>query len=100
MALDPTVVALIGTIMGGVGLKIAEYFLGKGRVKVDDASRIRDELRLEITALRTENHQLETERDKWRSDYYALYQKNMGVTTDLQLLRGQYDKQAQAPPVE
>ena len=98
MALDPTVVALIGTIMGGVGLKVAEHFLGKGKVKIDDASRIRDELRMEIASLKADNTHLEAEVDKWRDAYYKMYQQHVGVITDLQLLKGQYDQQPQGPP--
>lgn len=86
--MDPTVVALIGTIMGGVGLKITEAWLGKNRVRVDDASKIRDELRLELTALRAENQQLEQEVDKWRADYYQIYAEKIKLATQLQLLEG------------
>ena len=85
MAVDPTVVALVGTIMGGVGLKVAEHWLGKGKVKVDDAARLRDELRMEITAQREEIRQLEADVEKWRKEYYDLFQKYMSLETDLKL---------------
>lgn len=85
MAVDPTVVALIGTLMGGVGLKVVEHWLGKNKVKVDDASRLRDELRLEITAQREEIRQLEQEVDKWRKEYYDLFLKYTALETDLKL---------------
>lgn len=85
MAVDPTIVALIGTVMGGVGLKVAEHVLGKGKVKVDDAARLRDELRLEITAQRAEISKLEQDVEKWRKDYYDLFQKYMSLETDLKL---------------
>ena len=85
MALDPTVVALVGTVMGGVGLKVAEHWLGRNKVKVDDASRLRDELRLEITAQKEEIRQLEAEVEKWRKEYYDLFQKYMSLETDLKL---------------
>lgn len=85
MAVDPTIVALIGTVMGGVGLKVAEHWLGKGKVKVDDAARLRDELRMEITTQREEIRQLEAEVEKWRKEYYDLFQKYMSLETDLKL---------------
>jgi len=85
MALDPTLVALVGTVMGGVGLKVAEHWLGRNKVKVDDASRLRDELRLEITAQKEEIRQLEAEVEKWRKEYYDLFQKYMSLETDLKL---------------
>lgn len=88
MALDPTVVALVGTIMGGVGLKVAEHWLGKNRVRIDDASRIRDELRLELTAVRAENRQLEADVEKWRSQYYDQYAVISQLKTELQIMNG------------
>lgn len=85
MALDPAWIALIGTVCGGVGLKVTEHWLGRSKIKIDDAAQIRDELRLEITAQREEIRQLEAERDKWREEYYALLQKFMAQTTELTL---------------
>lgn len=85
MAVDPTVVALIGTVMGGVGLKVVEHLLSKGKVKVDDAARLRDELRMEITTQKEEIRQLEAEVEKWRKEYYDLFQKYMSLETDLKL---------------
>lgn len=93
MAVDPTVVALVGTIMGGVGLKVAEHWLSKGKVKVDDASRMRDELRLEITSLKEDQSKLEADAIKWRNDYYAMYEKYITAQTEskieLEKLKGQ-----------
>lgn len=99
MAVDPTVVALVGTIMGGVGLKVVEHWLGKNKVKVDDASRLRDELRLEITAQREEIKQLETEVDKWRKEYYDLFLKYTQLNTDLTIaLQRIKDEVKELPP--
>lgn len=85
MALDPAWIALIGTIFGGAGLKATETWLGKNRVKVDDAAKIRDELRLEITAQREEIKQLETDVNKWRDEYYNLRDKYVSLQTELTL---------------
>lgn len=85
MAVDPTLVALFGTIMGGVGLKVAEHWLGKNKLKVDDASRLRDELRLEITSQREEIKALEAAVDKWRAEYYDLRDKYTALQTELTL---------------
>jgi predicted nuclease with TOPRIM domain len=75
VALDPAWIALIATVTGGVGLKVTEHWLGRNKVKVDEAAQIRDELRLEIAALREENKQLGAAIDKWREEYYALRDK-------------------------
>lgn len=85
MAIDPAWIALIGTVLGGVGLKIIEHWLGKNRVKIDDAARIRDELRIEITDRREEIRELEAEVEKWRGEYYALRDKYIELQTELTL---------------
>lgn len=85
--MDPTVIALIGTLMGGVGLKLAEHWLGRNKVKIDDATRLRDELRLEITALRAENKELEAEVDKWKKDYYDTYAVISQLRTEIALMK-------------
>lgn len=99
MAVDPTVVALVGTIMGGVGLKVVEHWLGKNKVKVDDATSLRAELRLEITAQREEIRQLETDVDKWRKEYYDLFLKYTQLNADLTIaLQKIKDEVRQLPP--
>lgn len=69
---QPAFLALIGTIFGGVGLKIVENFLNKSKTKEDVAAAIRRELREDVTALRTEIKTLEKEVDTWRDRYYTL----------------------------
>ena len=83
MALDPAWIALIATVCGGVGLKVIEHWLGRNKVKVDDAARIRDELRIEITSQKEEIKLLETEANSWRERYYALLEKHMNLQTEL-----------------
>lgn len=80
--LDPAWIALIGTLCGGIGLKLLEYWLGRSKVKIDEATKIRDELRRDMEALRTENRQLELDVDKWRREYYDLRDKNIERTPD------------------
>lgn len=81
MTLDPAWIALIGTLCGGIGLKVLEHWLGKSKVKIDDAARIRDELRIEITTQRTEIRELEALVDKWRTQYYALREEFIAEKT-------------------
>lgn len=83
--LDPAWIALIGTIVGSVGLKLLEHFLGKAKIKVDEASKIRDELRLEITALRDEVNKLETEVNNWREKYLDLRDTYSNLNTEYKL---------------
>lgn len=96
MALDPAWIALIGTIFGGVGLKVLEHWLGKSKVKIDEAANLRNELRVEITAQREEIKALETEVNKWRADYYDLRDKYATLNTEylitLEKLRMELDE--------
>lgn len=80
--LDPAWIALIGTICGGIGLKVVEHWLGKSKVKVDEAAKFRVELREEITAQKTEIRGLEAEVDKWKQEYYNLRDAHMELNTN------------------
>ena len=82
---DPAWIALAGTLAGTIGLRGAEHFLSKGRVKIDDAAKIRDELRLEITSNKEEIRALEAEVDKWRAAYLDLRDENIAKQTELTL---------------
>jgi chromosome segregation ATPase len=83
MHLDAGWVALIGTVFGGAGLKFAEHWLSRGRVRIDDASKIRDELRGEIVANREEIKSIEAEVEKWRAEYYNMRDKYIQLQTEL-----------------
>lgn len=69
--LDPAWIAVLGAMFGGAGLKVTEAWLGRNKVRVDDATNIRNELRLQIDDLRKENEALEDDRDTWRDKYYG-----------------------------
>jgi hypothetical protein len=69
---NPTLLALIGTVMGGSGLKVVEYYLSKRKTKTDEATTIRTELRAEVDNLRKLMKEAETEVDVWREKYFAL----------------------------
>lgn len=83
MSLDPAWIALVATVCGGVGLKVVEHWLGRNKVRIDDATQIRDELRLEIAALRDENKELEAEITKWREDYYRVRERELKLLNAL-----------------
>lgn len=83
--IDPAWIALIGTITGGVGLKVAEHYLGRGKDRIDEASRLRDELRIEINAQREEIKELEAAVDKWREEYFSLREEYLKAQTSYQI---------------
>lgn len=73
--LDPAWIALIGTLCGGIGLKVLEHWLGKSKYRSDEATQIRSELRQEVSSQKEEVRLLSTERDAWRKQYYDLRDK-------------------------
>lgn len=95
MSIDPAWIALIGTLCGGLGLKILEHWLGKSKVKIDEASKLRDELRIEIVAQRDEIKTLEAEVDKWRKDYYDLRDKYATLNTEYLIALERIKKEAE-----
>jgi hypothetical protein len=70
--MDPAVIALIGTVFGGAGLKAIESLLNRSKTQSDVASQIRAELRTDVQALRAELDKLEKELDAWKAKYYDL----------------------------
>lgn len=83
MSVDPAWIALAGTLLGGVGLKVTESWLGRAKQKSDDALVIRKELRDEVAGLKIEINSIETERDKYRNDYYDLREKHLTTQAEL-----------------
>ena len=81
---EAIIIAIIGLFSGGVAtgfLKILEKFLGKAKDKAEQDSGIRSELRLEldrklaeVKQLKEEMRQLEAEADRWRVDYWTLFE--------------------------
>lgn len=93
-ALDPAWIALIGTLCGGIGLKMMEHWLGKSKVKIDEASKLREELRIEITAGREEIKDLEKQVDEWREKFYSLRDKYAELNTQYLIALEKIKKEA------
>lgn len=54
-------IALVGTLFGGAGFKIIEWFMGRAKERDNRASHLRDEI-----------DEARDEADGWRDRYYAL----------------------------
>jgi hypothetical protein len=72
---NDALLALVGTVFGGVGLKLLEAVLGRGKRREDLATNLRNELRIELTELREDNDKLHEALDEWRTKYYRLVAK-------------------------
>lgn len=82
--LDPAWIALIGTIIATVGVKILERWLGKKDRNSTDAAQIRSELREQITTAKEEIRRLEDELDEWRAKYYEAIEELVAKRIELQ----------------
>lgn len=81
---EALIISLIGVFSGAVAtafLKILERFLGRAKDKAEADSGIRSELRIEldrkleeVKSLKLEMRNLEAEADRWRIDYWTLFE--------------------------
>lgn len=77
-------ISVIGLFSGGIGvglLEILKHYVKRSDRKVEADQELRQELRLEldrkiaeIDALKQEMRKLEDAADKWRLDYWALFE--------------------------
>ncbi|ASR77449.1 hypothetical protein SEA_PARADIDDLES_221 [Streptomyces phage Paradiddles] len=86
-------IALIGTVLGGVGLKFVEHWLSRSKVRDDTAAQLRNELRTEIQGLKQELNNVETDLDKWRGKYYELMDNFIKVKSELETAMRQLQNQ-------
>lgn len=81
--MDTAWIALIGTLFGGVVLKVVENFFSRGSKKIDTATAMREELRKESTNLKEELRIVEKELDAWKEKYYTLFQEYLDIKAAL-----------------
>lgn len=87
---NPGFVAIISSIFGGVGLKIIGTWFERSNKRISDGASIREELRTEITSLRSqlvdmkvEETRLEKEIDNWKEKYYIEFAGHQQTVTEL-----------------
>jgi septation ring formation regulator EzrA len=73
--ISPAVLALLGAILGGSGLKIVEHSLNRSKSRNESEASMRAELREEIKSLREELRKVQAELDSWRIKYYELQEE-------------------------
>lgn len=73
------IIALLGTIFGGAGLEFVKRWLSKAKDKDDTATQLRNELRGELTSIKTELANVEKELDEWKAKYYEVVEKYLTV---------------------
>lgn len=75
------IVGLLSVVLSQALNSLLQKLLGRAKEKTDQDQKFREELRTEIrrrdeeiAKLRAENEILDRSRDKWRFDYFVLYQ--------------------------
>lgn len=91
-------IAVIGTMLGGVGLKFVEHWLSRSKVRDDTAAQLRNELRTEIQGLKQELNNVETDLDKWRGKYYELMDNFIKVKSELETAMRQLQQNNNTSP--
>ena len=92
---NPVFLALLGTLFGSAGLKVIEYWLSRAKVKEDDATRLRSELRSEADRIRIELADTEKQLDIWKEKYYTLMEESIQIKSELRAALGLVKKDAQ-----
>lgn len=73
--MDTAWIALIGTLFGGVALKVLESYFTRAGKKIDLATDLRTELRTESQHLKEEIRAAEKDLDQWKEKYFTLLQE-------------------------
>lgn len=96
MEVTTALIAVIGTIFGGAGLKIVESLLLRRKDKDTTATDLRTELREDIRYLREELKKAETELDEQRRKHLELMQEYLDVKSKLDEALSEIKEQAAA----
>jgi len=72
-----TYAAAFAAIVGGAGVKILEKMMSKRSEQFSEGTKIREELRAEITVLRKEVDDTAKDVDIWRGKYYEQMDENL-----------------------
>lgn len=83
--IDPAVLALLGALFGGAGLKFVEKLMSRGQEKEDMAEQIRKELREDLSAVRAELKEEQKSRDELQERYWLLMEENAALKAQVSL---------------
>lgn len=93
-----SLIALLGALFGGAGLEFIRRWLDKAKEKDDTATALRNELRSELTALKTELQGVERELDEWKAKYYEVVEKYITIKVQYEnILRILADRKIEEP---
>lgn len=84
--------AIISAIFGGAGVKLMDKLLSNRGENFGEATALRTELRVELTALHTEIASKRSEADVWRAKYWEQIEENIKLKVRIESLQSDLDK--------
>lgn len=94
-----TYAAAIAALFGGIGVKIIEKLMSKRSEQFLEGTKIREELRQEITSLKKDVDASSKSSDEWREKYYQKVEENLELSQEIDTLQNEIVKiRNQFPP--
>lgn len=82
----------IGAAIGALAGKFFEWSSKGRKLKVDEATKIREELREQLNDVHRRMNGLYKDLDQWKGKYYSLAQENIDLRAECKLLRAEIDE--------
>jgi F0F1-type ATP synthase membrane subunit b/b' len=83
---------LLTGLLGGIGVKVLDKVMSKRSEAFNESTKIREELRQQVNALREEAEASKGEADEWRQKYWEQVELNISQRGLLEDLRVEVDK--------
>jgi uncharacterized coiled-coil DUF342 family protein len=80
MITEPIILAIINIVLGGIALKVIEYFINRSKDKIDEIAQFRKELSEENKYLREEWRSCEYELDNCRRELADIREKLIDIS--------------------
>jgi hypothetical protein len=87
--LNPAAIAAIASAITAVVLKLADTLTSHHAADVDEATALRQEMRIEIERLRADVQRQDAELDEWRGKYYVLLEEAGRLRGEVAMLRAE-----------
>lgn len=89
----------IGAAIGALAGKLFDWSSKRDKLKVDEASQIREELREQLNDVHRRMNGLYKDLDQWKTKYYTLAQENIALRAECQSLRAEMKECLKSCPI-
>jgi malate synthase len=83
--------SIIAAVFGGVGIKLLDKLFSHPKDVMNESKRIRDEIRKENTALRSEVDARRKDADEWRSKYWLEIEENANLVSQISIMQAELE---------